>query len=251
VTGASSGIGEAFSKVLAGQGVDVVLVARRRQRLEALAEAIRRDHDVRALVVEADLAERDCADEIAVAVREAGLSIDLLVNNAGFGLHGPFEQHDPQAALRMVDVNCRAPLALTYAFLPQMIERRRGAIIFVSSVAGFQPTPFYTTYGATKAFDLMIAEALWAELGPKGIDVLALCPGHTPTEFQQVAGSPGRSISSTVDEVVAAAMASLGRRPSVIPGSINQLLAWAVRFAPRALVAKMAFRHGQPAEVQR
>jgi len=249
ITGASAGIGEAFAEALAARGMSLVLVARRRERLEALARRMEETHGVQTLVVAQDLAEPDAAERLGSAVEEAGVTVGLLVNNAGYGGYGAFEERDPSFDARMVDLNCRAPVLLTHRFLPSMLERGRGGLIFLSSIASYQPTPWFAVYGATKAFDLMFAEALWAELGPKGIEVLALSPGYTPTEFQRVAGSadmkrPGGE--STPEEVVEAALRCLGRRPSVVPGAFNRSLSLAVRVAPRALVASIARRVSDP-----
>jgi short-subunit dehydrogenase len=245
VTGASAGIGEAFARALAARGMDVVLVARRRDRLEALAGELASAHGVRAVAVEHDLTSPDVHRTLPEAVRAAGASVGLLVNNAGFGAYGDFADIDAEQQARMVDLNCRAPLLLTQAFLPEMRERGTGGVIFLASVAGYQPTPLYATYGATKAFNLMLAEALWAELRELGVAVLGLSPGYTPTEFQQVAKSedpnpPGGWTSPA--EVVETALDAIGGGPSVIPGMMNGLLASASRFAPRRMVASMALR---------
>lgn len=243
VTGASAGIGEAFARALAARGMDVALVARRRDRLDALAGELSREHGVRAIAIEQDLARPEAHQAVLDATRAAALEIGLLVNNAGFGAYGEFAELDAEQQARMVDVNCRAPLLLTHAFLPAMRARGTGGVVFVASIAGYQPTPMYAAYGATKAFGLMLAEALWAELREAGVAVLAVSPGYTPTEFQEVAGSadarpPGGSTSP--HEVVLAALDALGSAPSVIPGTMNGLLAAASRFAPRRLVASMA-----------
>ena len=250
VTGASAGIGEAFASVLAARGMDMILVARREERLRSLAVRLEGQHGVRCLVVPQDLAEPSAADAIHSAVATAGVPVGLLVNNAGFGTYGPFQAQDAEHQAAMVDLNCRAPLLLTHAFLPAMLERARGAIIFVASIAGYQPTPFLSVYGATKAFDLMLAEALWAELRPHGIDVLALSPGLTRTEFQQVAGTEHMTRHGRGDapeSVVEAALAALGRSPSVVPGARNKLLTFGSRWVPRSAVAGIARRINDPA----
>ncbi|MHB8874909.1 MAG: SDR family NAD(P)-dependent oxidoreductase [Myxococcaceae bacterium] len=249
VTGASAGIGEAFARALAARKMDLVLVARRKDRLEALAKELEAAHGVKTLAIAQDLGEPGAAAAVRAAVEGAGLSVGLLVNNAGFGGFGPFEGQDPARDEAMVDLNCRAPVALTHAFLPGMLERKRGGIVFVASLAGYQPTPYFAVYGATKAFDLMLAEALWAELSPRGIAVLGLSPGLTQTEFQAVAGSgeaaPGGAVA-TPAEVVETALAALGRQPSVIDGTSNWLLATSTRFAPRSWVARLAARMIRP-----
>ncbi len=242
VTGASAGIGAAFVRALASRKMDLVLVARRQDRLEVLAREVEAAHGVKALVVAQDLAHPDAAGAIRRAVDAAGVKVGLLINNAGFGYYGRFEADDAASDAAMVDLNCRAVVALTHAFLPDMLARGRGGLIFVASLASFQPTPYFAVYGATKAFDLMLAEALWGELSPRGIAVLGLCPGYTHTEFQGVANSAvGSGIGwAGPERVVETALAALGRQPSVIDGTANFLLANASRLATRAMVARAA-----------
>lgn len=245
VTGASAGIGEAFARALAARKMDLVLVARRRDRLEALAAELAAAHGVRAVAVDHDLTRPDVHRTLPEAVRAKGMSVGLLVNNAGFGAYGRFEEIDIDEQARMVDLNCRAPILLTHAFLPEMRARGTGGVIFLASIAAYQPTPLFTTYGASKAFNLMIAEALWAELREQGIAVLALSPGYTPTEFQEVAKSadpkpPGGSTSP--EQVVDKALDAIGGPPSVVPGAMNRLLTSSSRFAPRRMVASMTLR---------
>jgi short-subunit dehydrogenase len=237
VTGASAGIGAAFARRFAADKLGVVLVARRVERLEALASELARTHGVPTRVVAQDLAAEDAAERVAAAVQD--LEIGILVNNAGFGAAGRFERVPLARHVEMIRVNCLAVAALTHHFLPRMRARGRGAIIIVASVAGYQPLGLAATYGATKAFDLMLGEALWAETRGTGIDVLVLSPGPVETEFQAVAGEvphPG----ATAESVVEAALAGLGRRPSVVAGAFNRLRTWSVRLGPRAQVARLA-----------
>lgn len=245
VTGASAGIGEAFARTLAARGMDVVLVARRGDRLASLARELEAAHGVTVAPVALDLAAPEVHRTLPAAVKALGLEVGLLINNAGFGLYGEFAELSADDQARMVDLNCRTPVLLTHAFLPAMRARGAGGVVIVSSVAGYQPTPFYTTYGATKAFDLMLAEALWAELRDDGIAVLALSPGNTPTEFQAVAGvGPPAAMASpmTTDSVVRVALDAIGHVPSVIPGTMNTLMASGARFLPRRVVAALAKR---------
>jgi short-subunit dehydrogenase len=238
VTGASAGIGEAFVRAIAREGMNVVLSARRRERLEALAEEIERVHGVKTRVVEADLSDPAGADALADAVDD--LPLGLLVNNAGFGYAGRFDKQETSRLREMVAVNCLAPTILTSRLLPAMQARRRGGVVFTGSVSGRQPLPLHGVYSATKAFDLMLGESLFVEMRSEGVDVLVLEPGSTVTEFQQVAGEiqhPGEN----VDDVVAVALDALGRQPSVISGWWNWIRAnAAVRLAPRPLVAYVA-----------
>lgn len=238
VTGASSGIGAAFARALAAEGVSVALSARRADRLEALASEIEKQHAVSTRVVTADLADPAGADALADAV--ADLEIAILVNNAGFGYAGRFDRQEPGRLRAMVLVNCLAPVALTARLLPAMRERGRGAVIVTGSVAGRQPLPLHAVYSATKAFDLLFGEALAVELQRDGIDVLVLEPGSTATEFQESAGEiphPGEPAS----DVVAVALGALGRQPSVVSGWYNWLRANAgLRLLPRPLLAHVA-----------
>jgi short-subunit dehydrogenase len=237
VTGASAGIGAVFARRLAAEGVNVALVARRVDRLDSLAAELAREHGVQARVVAEDLERDDGVDR--VAARTADLAIGILVNNAGFSAVGRFDRVPREKILGMIRVNCLAVAGLTHAFLPAMRARRRGAIVIVSSVAGYQPLGLAATYGATKAFDLMLGEALWAENRDAGVDVVVLSPGPVETEFQMVAGEtphPG----ATPESVVEAAFGALGRKPSVIAGSLNKARTWSIRLAPRAQVARLA-----------
>jgi short-subunit dehydrogenase len=237
VTGASAGIGMVFARRLAAQGMSLVLVARRADRLRALAEELGRAHGVKTRVIAEDLARDGAVERIEQQV--APLEIGVLVNNAGFSMVGRFERVPRDTIREMIRLNCLAVAGLTHAFLPQMTARHRGAIIIVSSVAAYQPLGLAATYGATKAFDLMLGEALWAENRGTGVDVLVLSPGPVDTEFQAVAGEkphPGATPESVVD----AALAALGKKPSVISGPLNKARTWSIRLAPRAQVARLA-----------
>jgi len=249
VTGASAGIGECFARALARRGMDLALVARRADRLEALASELAAAHGVRAEAVAVDLTEDEAPEQLRRSLEERGLTVGLLVNNAGFGAFGPFEEMDPERARRMIDLNCRAPVALTHAFLPGMRTRGRGGLVFVASTASYQPTPWMAVYGATKAFDLMIAEALWVELSGTGIEVIALSPGNTRTEFHEIAGVhdlPALGGSMDPSAVVERALRHLGGGPSTIPGALNRLAAWSTRLLPRRAVARAAGRVNHP-----
>jgi hypothetical protein len=222
VTGASAGIGREFARALAREGLCLVLTARRADRLTELAAELEKQHAVRSRVVALDLEQPGSAERLAAAVSD--LEIGVLVNNAGFGSIGPFAAQDPARVRAMVELNCTAPAVLTRLLLPGMQARGRGAVIVVGSVAGMLPMPLHALYSATKAFDNFLGEALHAELEGSGVDVLALQPGSTETEFQQTAGErphPGEAAS----EVVAKALAALGRQPSLVTGWRNWLAA--------------------------
>ena len=187
VTGASAGFGELFAKMLAERGLNVVLLARRKDRLEALAAGIESEYGVQARVVAADLSAPDFLDSVIEQTRE--LEIGLLVNNAGFTNSGDFLDNDLDAEIRLVDVNCRAAMVLAHHFGRAMRERQRGGMIFSASIAGFSAIPFWANYSASKGYDLLLAEALHNELRRHGVDVLALCPGATHTEFASYTGA--------------------------------------------------------------
>ncbi|MDB5040225.1 MAG: actIII 1 [Candidatus Eremiobacteraeota bacterium] len=247
ITGASSGIGEAFARVLAARGDDLVLVARSAGKLEALAAELTARHNVRVDVVPADLSLPDATDGIVAELTARGIAIGTLVNNAGFG-NGEFATLDAARQRDEVFVNVVAPVVLTRALLPSMIERGRGAIVNVGSTASFQPVPYMATYGATKAFVLSFSEALAEEVRAHGVRVVALCPGQTETAFftgMDEARSPGRARTS--EQVVATALRALERgRVVAIDGFANYVLANASRFSPRWLVARIAARMFRP-----
>lgn len=196
ITGASSGIGEVFARKLAARGRNVLLVARSEDKLITLCNELGRSNSIRAQYVALDLSRPDAAEQLFAETEKRGLTIDLLVNNAGFGSMGDFSKLELARELNMIDLNIKSLVELTYKFLAPMRERRQGAIINVASTAGFQAVPFMATYAATKAFVLSFSEALWEENRPHGIKVMALCPGVTETNFfeaaREEASSPRR-----------------------------------------------------------
>jgi hypothetical protein len=250
VTGASSGIGAAFARELAGRGANLVLVARSRDKLNALAHELTTTFGVTADVAVADLAEPSAANELASELSSHGLQIDILINNAGFGLFARLDEADGAVLAEMIRVNVAALVDLTRLYLPAMLERDRGAIINVGSTAAFQPVPYMAVYGATKAFVLSFTEALWAETRGTGVRVTAICPGSTETAFFDIAGENaqvGKRIPP--ERVVQATLRALDRRASttVTGGAGNWLLTNAPRLAPRQWVARMAARTMRPA----
>jgi hypothetical protein len=234
VTGASSGIGAEFTRQLAARGLSLVLVARRTNRLDDLARELSKRYNVQIEVITADLSKPDFMSSIRPATQS--LEIGLLVNNAGFALTGPVLDHSLEAELSLLDVNCRAPLILAHEFGGKMLERRRGGIIFLASLAGFMSFPMWANYAASKAYNLFMGEAMWGELRDRGVDVLALCPGATRTEFGEVAGveSVG-GFAMTVEPVVSVALRKLGKKASVIAGWRNRILYFLEKFMPRRL----------------
>lgn len=252
VTGASAGIGAAFARHLAAAKMDLVLVARRRDRLESMAAELSAAHGIRAEVIDLDLAAPGATGALVSAVSEKGLEVGLLVCSAGFGTYGEFVETDAATEARMVDLNCRVVVEHCHAFLPPMVTRGRGGVILLASTAAYQPCPYWATYGATKAFNLMLGEALWAELSPRGIDVLALSPGYTRTEFQQAAHIDfGVGPEIDVDDVVKGALRAIGKKPSVIPGNMNWLMAFGSRLVPRSVSAKASAQMSHPSRLRK
>ena len=245
VTGASSGIGEQFARQLAERGYDLVLVARRAERLETLAA----DLPTTAHVMTCDLATD--ASSLPARVGELGLQVDLLVNNAGFGTHGRFWEIEEGRDAEMVRLNCEAVVVLTRAFLPGMIERDKGGVITVASTAGFQPLPYETTYAGSKAFALNFSDALHAELRAAGSSVrcLAINPGPVRTEWQGIAGIEESQIPPgiiTAEQCVSEALAAFDRGArSLVPGTMFR---WMMRAAhgPRALKLRIMERQYRP-----
>lgn len=243
ITGASSGFGEVFARKLAARGHDVVLVARRRDRLEQLASELSEKIGVGAEVIQADLSQDGEVSPVEERLR-AG-DIDLLVNNAGFGTAGEFAHLPLERELEEVDLNVRAVVRLTHAALGPMIAHRRGGIINVASMAGFQPIPNMATYAATKAFVLHFSEAVHEEVKRHGVVVTALCPGPVKTEFQQVSGVDEARVPPmgwvSVDSVVESALRALAsRRAMTVPGALNKAGVMAVRLMPRFVVRRVA-----------
>jgi short-subunit dehydrogenase len=244
VTGASSGIGEQFARQLAERGHDLVLVARRADRLEALAAELPTEVHVIACDLGAD------AGSLPARVRELGVDVDLLINNAGFGTHGHFWEIPEGRDAEMVRVNCEAVVVLTRAFLPEMIERGRGGVIVVASTAGMQPLPYEAVYAASKAFALHFTEALNVELQGTGVRCLAVNPGPVPTEWQEVAGwdemtkQPG---TISAEQCAREALAAYDRDArSVIPGAVFRWAMRATSLAPKALQLRVTERIYRP-----
>ncbi len=241
VTGGSSGIGEQFARQLAARGHDVTLVARRTDRLQALARELRRQHRVRITVHTADLATAAGRAGVASMLRTRGPW--LLVNNAGFGSRGRFVELDPKREAEEVELNVVALHELTAAVLPGNVAAHAGAVINVASTAAYQALPYMATYAATKAFVLHFTEALAVELRGTAVRAMALCPGPTRTEFSDHAGVSvlfDRSLPMSAAAVVRSALRALDRGHAIcVPGAHNLLLSQGNRLVPRAAVRRV------------
>jgi short-subunit dehydrogenase len=246
VTGASSGIGECFVHELAARGRNVILVARSARKLEDMTRTLSSKRNVGMKPISLDLSEPGAAARLATTLRERGLAVDLLVNNAGFGARGRFWELPLDRQAAMVRLNIQAVVELTHLLLPPMVEARRGAIINVSSTAGFQAVPYTSMYGATKAFVTSFSEGLAEELRPFGIAVVTLCPGGTRTNFH-IASNYGQPPlpggMQGPEAVVRATLAALDRGGGmVVPGIMNKLSLVSQRLIPRRLVTKVTAR---------
>ena len=240
ITGASAGLGIEFARQLAKRGHRLVLVARRKERLEDLAQEL---GNARAVAI--DLSRANAAAKLMADLEAAGEEVEILINNAGFGLIGRFAELDAKRERQMIDLNVGALTDLCRAVAPRMIARKSGAILNVASTAAFQPGPKMAVYFATKSFVLSLTEALHEELKPHGVRVTCLCPGPTRTEFGEVAGFGGNSmfdrVAMNAPEVVAAGLKALDRnRAVIVTGLVNKIGAASTRFAPRALVRRIA-----------
>ncbi len=251
ITGASTGIGAVFARELAAKGANVILVARSQDKLEALAGELRAKCGGDIHVMPSDLSQPGAIETLVAKTVSAGLTVDVLINNAGFGTHGDVSAADPARLVEEVQLNCVAVVELTARLLPSMASRRSGVIINVASTAAFQPLAHMAVYGATKAFVLSFTEALWAEVKPSGVHVLALCPGATETPFFDVVGTDDASIGKrrTPEQVVQTAFAALDRgRASVVDGGFNALLARSTRLMPRRALIAVAERSMRPSK---
>ena len=244
ITGASSGIGEEFAKQLAAKKTDLILVARSQDKLKALASKLQQQHSINAEVIVQDLTEPAAGKTVFDSIQQQGLTVDLLINNAGSGDYGDFSDRDLSKQLAMIQLNVTVLTELTGLFLPVMKQRGYGTIINLSSIAGFQPLPYMSVYAATKAFVLSFTEALWAENKNTGIRILALCPGSTDSDFFNRADFPDsmaesqKNLMTPTEDVVADALKALDKkRSNIVTGGLpNQVIANLPRFLPRALL---------------
>jgi short-subunit dehydrogenase len=253
ITGASSGIGEQFAYALAREGYALALSARRTDRLQAVAAAAQARGASAVNIFPADLSQRPAPSQLYSQVTSAGLKVEMLVNNAGFGTRGRFDNLPLERELEEIDLNISALVALTHLFLPDMIAARKGTVINLASTASFQPVPHMATYAASKAFVLSFSQGLHHELAGTGVNVMALCPGATRTEFQAVAKNETPWVPAAAymdaETVVAQGLRAARRRRAVcVNGIMNSIAAEATRAAPRWLVARIAGMMYRPTE---
>ncbi len=250
VTGASSGIGLELARCFAADPSNLILVARNTAALETLAAELRREYAIDVQVVRADLARPESPQNIFDELQGRGVRVEVLVNNAGFGLHGSFVELPLIRQLEIIQVNIAALVALTGLFLPGMVERRRGGILNVGSVAGFIPGPNLAVYYASKAFVQSFSEALVEELAGTGVSVTNLCPGPTETNFSRVARSY-QTHAQPVAKMSAAQVAAAGhrafreKRSVKVPGIKNQVLVQLTRVLPRATIRRIVARYNK------
>ncbi len=252
ITGASAGIGADLAALFAADKHDLVIVARRQERLDQLAAELKAKHGINVFVIPADLADPHSPRAIYDAIQSAGVQVDYLVNNAGLGTNGKFWELDESREMAQVQVNVNALMHLTRLFLPAMIERKSGRILNIASTAAFQGGPFMATYYATKAFVVTFTEGLAGELHGTGVSATAHCPGATHTEFAAIAGNdssklfkqPG--IATSLDVATDAYRAMHNGKTLKIHGLMNRLGVFSARFAPRGLLASVASKLNQP-----
>jgi short-subunit dehydrogenase len=245
VTGASSGIGEALARELARRGHDLVLAARDGAALARLADVLAREHGAAAKVLAGDLSDPAGARAVGAALERERIPVAVLVNNAGFGVHGPFARTELDRELALVNLQVHAPLILTKACLPGMLRRREGRILNVASVYSYAPVPQQAVYAAGKAFLLSFSESLAAELEGTGVSVTVLCPGITATAFRTRAGLPEKASRLSMDPRTVAAIACQGlfrNRAVVVPGAANALYVLAAKVVPRRVIASLTRR---------
>jgi short-subunit dehydrogenase len=250
VTGASSGIGAEFARQLAARGMHLVLAARREPLLKELAAELHQAHGTKTEIVVSDLVQPGESVRLLQEIETRGISIELLVNNAGFGYVGPIETTDVERVLEMVRLNISALTELSLRVLPKMMERGHGGVINISSVAGFQPVGYMGAYAASKAYVLHFSEALWGEARERGVTVTAVCPGSTRTDFFNVSGAPTfleRNSSQDVWQVVRTGLKAFEKRKQyVVCGWKNYILSLLVRIAMRSTVVSQSMKYFRP-----
>src|ERR1700723_640230 len=249
VTGASAGIGLELAKLLAANGAHLVLTARRTDRLQQIAAELKSTYNVNVEVFSADLTQPAAPAQVHAFTTSQKIEVEFLINNAGFGAFGYAHEIPAEKMLEMIQVNFPAVVPPPRLYAPAMVARRHGDILIVASLAAFQPVPFNSAYAATKAFDLLFAEGIAEELRPSGVNVCALCPGSTTTEFQKVAEHPDRIFKSaeTAEKVARVGLEAIAAGKSyVISGVMNNIMKESQRLAPRSLVTRMAANMMRP-----
>ncbi|MBW2387251.1 MAG: SDR family NAD(P)-dependent oxidoreductase [Deltaproteobacteria bacterium] len=239
VLGASSGIGEQFARLLAERGLDLVLVARRKERIEALAAELSERHGVASLALPLDLAQPNFLGALLPACEDS--DIGLVVSNAGAGPKGPLHENSRFEIEHALDLNCRVPLLLAHHFAPEFAKRGRGGILITGSIEGFQSFPYSAAYSATKAFVRSFGEAIWEEYRGRGVDVLVLAPGATDTEMLENLGLDAKQMRAmSAREVAESGLRQLGRGPTYIPGAKNRIFVSFLNCLPRRLALRIA-----------
>ena len=242
ITGASAGIGYELSKIFAQNGYNLVLVSRNKQRLEVIAKEMENQHDIQAKVIPKDLSKSSAPQELYDDIVSDGIDIDVLVNNAGFGINGKFTDFNADKHLELIQVNITSLTLLCNLFGTDMVKRRSGSILNVASTAAFQAGPLMSTYYASKAYVLLLSEALNKELSQDGVNVSVLCPGPTHTEFADRAEMSSAKIANVPWIMKAAEVAEIGfsglmkGQKIIIPGLMNKLIAFSVRLTPRSVL---------------
>ena len=254
ITGASSGIGAEFARKLASRGMHLVITARREDRLNELAKELHTAHGTQTVILPMDLSQPNAAADLLQQIKDKQIEIELLVNNAGFGVVGSVEETDPAEINRMLQLNIIALADLTYGVLPTMLANRHGAVLNVSSLSAFQPVAWMAAYAASKSWVLHFSEALWAEVRDRGVTVTAVCPGATQTEFFKQAGIPNwleKRVSVAPARVVKYALRAVEkRRQYVVPGWRDFLITTAVRLTTRRTAVKESMKFFRPVKKQ-
>ena len=245
VTGASAGIGVDLAECFASDGYHVILAARTESALRAVADRLANTYAITATPIAADLGVLGGGRRLADAIAKAGLSVDVVVNNAGYGVAGAFNGSDEAGQLGMIDLNVRALVELTHIYWPAMLANRRGGVLNVASTAAFQPGPLMAVYYASKAFVLSFSEALWEEARDTGVKVSCLCPGPTVSKFRERAGTGKTRLSQTGEPMTSMSVARMGydawqdNKRVEVTGLRNHLTASLVKFLPRTLLLRL------------
>lgn len=234
ITGASSGIGEAFAEKLASKGINLAIAARRIDRLIALSERLQQSYNVKIIPIQVDLTAHDFLSSIQSNLKN--IEIGILINNAGIGLNGNFKDFAPEEISNLIQLNCIVPSLLTSSFLGGMIQKRKGAIIFLSSTVGLNPTPFMSIYSASKSFNYFLGDSLWYELKNYNIDVLTLVPGSTKTEFPRL--NKNKFLTASPEHVADSAIEALGKKNYIVDGFLNKVFVQGSKLLPKKFLIK-------------